>query len=152
MDQEHEDIGPAEVWQIRAFPRGLRQYLAEEARKEGIVVGDLLTRIVLAYRSGSLGKIAMVDGFANASSGAAEAALDRAIDRIRKLAEYGQTMPKEVATLAYGLVKADLRALKTKSTEVLKPRLTHQPQEAESRDTAFDPGQEGASEAVAGPL
>jgi hypothetical protein len=146
MDPTQEDLGPAGVWQIREFPKGLRQYLADEARKEGIVVGELLTRIVAAYRAGSHGKL-VPNGFANASNGTDSERLDRAIERIRKLAEVAPGMPKEVATLAFGLIKADLRDLKNEPNGVLKQRLTHQPQEVESRGHAFDP-QEGASEAA----
>lgn len=59
---DQESLGPSEVWQIRAFPRGLREYLATEARRADITVGELLTSIVLAYRDGdSLGKTALTN-------------------------------------------------------------------------------------------
>jgi hypothetical protein len=133
MDQNQEDLGPAGVWQIREFPKGLREYLADEARRENIVVGELLTRIVLAYRSGSLGKVAQTtpqNGFSNVSNGGhSKDALDRAIDRACRLADHAQAMPKGVAALAFSLVKGELQALKPPSTKVLKSRLTHQPAE-----------------------
>jgi hypothetical protein len=128
MDQNQEDLGPPDVWQIRAFPRRLREFLAEDARKEGTTVGELLTRIVLAYRSGALGKVSPQNGFANVSTNGRDDALDRAIGRACRLAEYAGNMPKGVASLAYSLVKAELRSLKDPaSTTVLKPRLTHEP-------------------------
>jgi hypothetical protein len=133
MDQNQEDLGPAGVWQIREFPKGLRQYLADEARKEGIVVGELLTRIVAAYRAGTLGRVAP-NGFANPSNGGGnDERLDLAIERIRRLAEVAHGMPKEVATLAFGLIKADLRDLKDKPNGVLKHGLTHQGKPSDTR-------------------
>lgn len=148
MDQTQEDLGPPGVWQIREFPKGLREYLADEARRESIVVGELLTRIVVAYRAGSLGKVAQAapqNGFANASNGGTEAALDRAIDRACRLAQHAQSMPKGVAALAYSLVKAELRGLKPPSTKVLKPRLTHEPAAVEAHGDA-NPSPEDRSE------
>lgn len=125
-----EHLGPVEVWQIREFPRGLRQYVADEARKENVKVGEWLTKVVLAYRAGDIPKPV----FANLSTGAADP-LDRAIDRACRLAEHAGAMPKGVAALAYGLVKAELRALKVEqSNGVLKPRLTHQPATAPGSD------------------
>jgi hypothetical protein len=126
MEQNHEDLGPAEVWQIRLFPRGLRQYLADQARKEGIVVGDLLTRIVLAYRDGG-GKV--IDGFANTSNtstDAIEMALDRSIERIRRLVDIGQPVPETIIARVFGLIESDLKATKSLAKRVLKPRLTQE--------------------------
>jgi hypothetical protein len=51
MDQEQDqDLGPAEPWQIRQFPRRLRLELTEQARQERVSVGELLTRLVVAAR------------------------------------------------------------------------------------------------------
>jgi hypothetical protein len=51
MDQEQDqELGPAEPWQIRQFPRRLRLELTEQARQEHVSVGELLTRLVVAAR------------------------------------------------------------------------------------------------------
>jgi hypothetical protein len=49
MDDD-SNLGPVEPWQIKHFPRRLRQELTEQARLEQVNVGELLTRLVLAAR------------------------------------------------------------------------------------------------------
>jgi adenine/guanine phosphoribosyltransferase-like PRPP-binding protein len=49
---EADDLGPAEPWQIKQFPRRLRQELTEQAHTERVSVGELLTRLVIAAREG----------------------------------------------------------------------------------------------------
>jgi hypothetical protein len=44
-----ENLGPAEPWQIRSFPKALRERLIDEAHAARCSVGELLTRIVVAY-------------------------------------------------------------------------------------------------------
>lgn len=44
-----ENLGPMEPWQIRAFPKALRERLIDDAHSQRVTVGDLLTRIVLRH-------------------------------------------------------------------------------------------------------
>lgn len=125
-----ENLGPMEPWQIRAFPRHLRERIAKDAGEQKVTVGDLLTKILLAHYSAAPDN-RRLNGFANTSN---MDALDRAVGIACRLAEHAGSMPKGVANLAYGLVKADLRTLKANSGEGFTPRLTHQPQEVESRE------------------
>jgi hypothetical protein len=44
-----DNLGPAEPWQIRSFPKGLRERLIDEAHATRCSVGELLTAIVLRH-------------------------------------------------------------------------------------------------------
>ena len=50
---DSENLGPMEPWQIRAFPKALRERLIDEAHAGKVTVGDLLTRIVLRHYDGA---------------------------------------------------------------------------------------------------
>jgi hypothetical protein len=117
MEQIPEDLGPVGVWQIKQFPQRLREYLVNEAQRELITVSELLTRLIVAYREGTL------EAPPPPKTAFANEVLDRSIERIAMLAEHAGSIPKEVSTLAFGLIKADLRGLKAGTNPVFKPRL-----------------------------
>ena len=135
MEHIQEDLGPVGPWQIVKFPQRLREYIVQEAQRELITAGELLSRLILAYRDGKL------EAPPPSKTGFANEVLDRSIDRIAKLSAHAEAVPKEVSQLAYWLIKADLRGLKAEANavlkqmntevvhanEVLKPGLTHEP-------------------------
>ena len=45
-----EDLGPLEAWQIRGFPRTLRQLIIQEAKDRRMSPGEFATRIFVAAR------------------------------------------------------------------------------------------------------
>jgi hypothetical protein len=47
---EQEDMGPLEAWQIREFPRELRQAVINEAKARRMSPGEFATRIFVAAR------------------------------------------------------------------------------------------------------
>jgi hypothetical protein len=52
-----QNLGPLEPWQIRGFPRFLRQRIITQAKLERMSPGEFVTRIMLAYEeNGWLGQ------------------------------------------------------------------------------------------------
>jgi hypothetical protein len=92
MDRS-ENLGPMEPWQIRAFPRALRDKLTDEAHAGRITVGDLLTAIVLRHY---------------ASNNGADHASNNAIDEARQLAPLLEHMPAWLRAALFRRVAAQL--------------------------------------------
>jgi hypothetical protein len=47
---QQEDMGPLEAWQIREFPRELRQAIVNEAKARRMSPGEFATRVFVAAR------------------------------------------------------------------------------------------------------
>ena len=102
-----EDLGPLEAWQIREFPRDLRQAIVAEAKNRRMSPGEFATKIFLAARDAGW------DGFA-ASPDSPPVRPRMPVDDLcklteaaAKLAEHGDAMPKGLrANLARGLREA----------------------------------------------
>ena len=111
---EPEDFGPAEAWQIREFPRRLRDYIANEARNQDVKVGELLTKIVVAYRDGRLGHPSTM--FANPLNGTPDLTELLELERLSHLARLLTSEGKSSKPLAEAkrLVWARLKALTNK--------------------------------------
>jgi hypothetical protein len=61
-----ENLGPAEPWQIRSFPKGLRERLTDEAHARRTTVGELLTAICVAHFDASNNAVHGTDASTNA--------------------------------------------------------------------------------------
>jgi hypothetical protein len=104
-----EDLGPLEAWQIREFPRALRQEIVNEAKTRQMSPGEFATRIFLAARDAGW------DGFANRQTeGSAQA---NGAASLRELASMARELTppdkdSEAMRLARSLVRDRLKALR----------------------------------------
>ena len=98
-----DNLGPAEPWQIRSFPKGLRERLIDEAHGARCSVGELLTAIVLRH-------------YDEPTSGTSNNAID-ALERAAKLAPLIEQMP---AWLRTGLFRQIAAAIGVEPPKLLE--------------------------------
>ena len=89
-----DNLGPAEPWQIRSFPKGLRERLIDEAHAARCSVGELLTAIVLRHY--------------DASNSASDHASTNALDRAVQLAPLIPSMPQWLRSALFRRVAGQL--------------------------------------------
>jgi hypothetical protein len=112
-------------WNVKDFPTSLRTQITDAASRQGLTVAVWLTHHFETHGIDGveIPAIPSKDPPANRDLDA----LDRAIDRACRLAQHVEQMPKQVASLAFGLVKDELRALKPpRSPRERLPQLTHE--------------------------
>lgn len=126
MHPEH--LGRVEPWQIKAFPKTLREDFTKVAREREITVAELLTEIVISWRDKS-GRFSEAHeaAFTNIRAGQPLNLdrLDRLVTMATTTAAHSETLPVGVRALMFSLIKRELRGMKT------PPRRTRETIEAE---------------------
>jgi hypothetical protein len=108
MDQEQEqELGPAEPWQIKQFPRRLRLELTEQARQERVSVGELLTRLVVSARDAGWQFDASAEPLPAADAMARLALVERAVATAVSLAS-APDVPRAFRSRANRLLRESL--------------------------------------------
>ena len=110
-----DNLGPAEAWQIKAFPRELRRRITRDAADASLTVGEYLTRLILGandHAAPATPTAGELRDFAEAVAAIAEAS--------------GQRPSKRAAHRFYGLVDDQVRAaagLPARKTRQTPPRI-----------------------------
>jgi len=99
-------------WQIREFPERLRDAITEQARKENVKVGELLTRLVIeANDAGWSFKNPTSDRYANPSNPSDASGLRAFTDLLTSMAAAGIEPQARVGNAANGVAMQAARAL-----------------------------------------
>ena len=109
MSNDPENLGRPVAWQIREVPETIRDAVTEQARVEGVKVGELLTRLVLDAQAAGW-SFAASTRFANPSnndpSGLASA--ERVAAKITDMAAAGLPVSKRHVTKVASALVAQL--------------------------------------------
>lgn len=100
-----EDLGPAAPWNVRAVPENIRKAYVDRAQREGVTVGELLTKMVVG------------------GEGPAPAHQAVDVDRLLKLLQAGELLGKaglkpHVTASARVTIENEIRALRRKQRQV----------------------------------
>jgi hypothetical protein len=115
----NDDSPDFKPWNVKDLPVAIRSQITDLAARQGVTVAEWLTEYFTLHGldGQDLPAIPRRDRPANRDTDT----LDRVIDRACRLAQHTASMPKAVADLAYGLVKAELRDLRAEAPVL--PRL-----------------------------